>query len=316
MTTTSISSSCLALGAASSRQQRLLSLEFLSDAGEHPSAEDSLAVVAPGIQGARTSQVITFAGETPRAFGEGRFVHGRWTCDEHFDCAALRVDANPGASDEQQIHACFAEATAALESLGMAATDIIRTWIYLDDIDRRYEPLNRVRNAFFASQGFTRMPASTGIGAANPRGAAVAFGLIALRPRHARASIASVASPLQCPAPDYRSAFSRALRIACPDYRRLLISGTASIAPGGASLHQGDARAQIERTFAALDALLAAEGLGWHDVDRVIGYAKTSELLQPLHQALARHGQSGPSVLADICRSELLVEIEVDACRR
>src|ERR1700687_3561152 len=67
---------------------------------------------------------------------------------------------------------------------------------------------------------------------------------------------------------DRPSSFSRALRLEFGNVVVLLISGTASIGSNAESLHIGDFRAQLRRTFDNITALLEAEGATWKDVVR------------------------------------------------
>ena len=67
---------------------------------------------------------------------------------------------------------------------------------------------------------------------------------------------AAVPSPLQCPALDYGSSFSRAVELVAGDHRRLFVSGTASISPEGHTLHVGDVDAQVARTMEVVEAML------------------------------------------------------------
>jgi glyoxylase-like metal-dependent hydrolase (beta-lactamase superfamily II) len=58
---------------------------------------------------------------------------------------------------------------------------VLRTWCYLNDIDRDYDQFNLSRNAFFAREGVKRLPASTGIRAGlYPPEALCSFDLYAL----------------------------------------------------------------------------------------------------------------------------------------
>ena len=56
------------------------------------------------------------------------------------------------------------------------------------------------------------------------------------------------------------SSFSRGLRIDLNDLTILLISGTASIDESGQTVHAGDFRAQLGRTYTNITGLLTAEG--------------------------------------------------------
>jgi chorismate lyase / 3-hydroxybenzoate synthase len=110
--------------------------------------------------------------------------------------------------------------------------------------------------------------------------------------------------------------FSRAMLIPDP---ALLVSGTASIV-GYASLHEGDAIAQLEETLANLDVLLQRARAAGHFSSARLGPESLLKVyLRPGVDAAAierrLHERLGPDVptlilAADICRSELLIEIE------
>src|ERR1039458_9632559 len=80
---------------------------------------------------------------------------------------------------------------------------------------------------------------------------------------------------------DYGSAFSRGMRIDLNGLTIVLISGTASIDDAGRTVHAGDFRAQLRRTFANITKLLASEGATWHDIVR--SEEHTSELQSLRH---------------------------------
>ena len=54
----------------------------------------------------------------------------------------------------------------------------------------------------------------------------------------------------------------------------LLISGTASIDEEGKSVHIGDFRAQMRRTYQNITGLLESEGCTWHDIVRTSCYLR------------------------------------------
>src|SRR6201987_6453739 len=62
------------------------------------------------------------------------------------------------------------------------------------------------------------------------------------------------------------SSFSRGMRIDLNGLTILLISGTASIDEQGCTVHVGDLRAQLRRTYDNITQLLASEGATWHDI--------------------------------------------------
>ena len=76
---------------------------------------------------------------------------------------------------------------------------------------------------------------------------------------------------------DYGSAFSRGMRIDLNGLTILLISGTASIDDAGRTVHVGDLRKQLRRTFDNITKLLASEGATWHDIVRTTCYLRDIE---------------------------------------
>jgi enamine deaminase RidA (YjgF/YER057c/UK114 family) len=174
------------------------------------------------------------------------------------------------------------------------------------------------RTNFFLSRGvFDRLiPASTGIGASNPFGAALAAGALAIRPKHDRVVIGEVASPLQCAATEYRSSFARAVEVTFPKRRYLSISGTASIAPGGESLYQDDVVKQIHLTLDVVEAIFKSRGYKWANTVRAIGYFRDINDLS-IFDAILKERGIAPLPLAPahtiVCRDDLLFEIELDA---
>jgi enamine deaminase RidA (YjgF/YER057c/UK114 family) len=222
------------------------------------------------------------------------------------------------AGREAQTQAVFERIERALQVVGMAFTDVARTWIYLDQLLEWYDEFNVVRTAFFDTRKvFDHMvPASTGIGAGNPAGAACLIDAFAIKPKSDAITVRAVPSPLQCAALDYRSSFSRAVEIDYPNLRELTISGTASIHPGGKTAHVDDIRKQVELTMQVVDALLKSRDLDWSDAVRGIAYFKTLEDLPVYEAVCAEMGLPRLPVAlahADVCRDDLLFELELDA---
>ncbi len=226
--------------------------------------------------------------------------------------------ADPTASRAEQTRSLFERMEAALAQAGIAFTDTVRTWLYLDKLLEWYGIFNEVRTRFFDERGvFDGMvPASTGIGAANPWGTALLADLLAVKPKGATCRVEPVASPMQCPALDYKSSFSRAVELSFPTHRQLLVSGTASIDTDGNSIYQGDCALQIELTMQVVAHILKSRGMDWCDLSRGIAYFKDrADVALWDSWALRNNLPRFPVAIshADVCREELLFEIEVDA---
>jgi enamine deaminase RidA (YjgF/YER057c/UK114 family) len=118
------------------------------------------------------------------------------------------------------------------------------------------------------------------------------------------------------------SSFSRGLRIDLGRVAVLLISGTASIDENGQSVHIGDFRAQLRRTYANITGLLAAEGATWKDIVRTTCYLRDMErdyeaFNEERTEFFKEQGldplPASTGIQAILCRPELLIEIEAIA---
>ncbi len=220
----------------------------------------------------------------------------------------------------RQAREVFEKMIDGLEHAGMRFEHMVRTWLWIDDILDWYDGFNEVRTSFFEEHGlFDHFPpASTGIGAHNAAGAAVAAELIAMRPKGTEAKVAPVGSPLQCPAPAYGSSFSRAAEMSTPEYRRLFVSGTASISADGKTMYRADPEQQIGRTMEVVGAILDSRGMAWSDVTRSIAYFRNAAAAPAFPAYCAAHDlENMPNIIVNstICREDLLFELELDAVR-
>ena len=203
-----------------------------------------------------------------------------------------------------------------LASQGFKLTDIVRTWFYNDHILDWYDDFNGVRTAFFNEHDIfgKLVPASTGVGAGNAAGAALSLDVLAVAPgKSVHAEV--VASPLQRPANEYRSAFSRAVELSGDGGRLLLVSGTASIEPGGLTVFQGDLDGQIKLSLRVVDAIIKSRGMAWNDVSRAVLYFPDIAWMarfEPCRDVLGIPPFPAIYAHCDICRDDLLFELEVD----
>ena len=198
----------------------------------------------------------------------------------------------------------------------------LRIWNYLDAInlgegdDERYRQFCSGRAAGMR-EGFVRgYPAATAIGVRDGRRVLQVYWLAA------RQTGEAIENPRQMNAwryprqygPDAPS-FARAMRAPTSD-TQVYISGTAAIV-GHVSLHEDDFPAQMGETLANLDSVLGAAGVD--EAERfgaramLKAYVRREQDLGVARELLAASAASTTPVLllrADICRTELLVEID------
>jgi enamine deaminase RidA (YjgF/YER057c/UK114 family) len=279
------------------------------------------------VEGAATTDT-PIAGLQAFAFSAGKVdritLHGR-VVGSVFESGAVRYcllgGLTPGrcsAPPPVQFQELLEHLQSALDQAGFSLADVMRTWFYLDNLLDWYGEFNKVRTEAYARVQFRSgsLPASTGISGRNPAGAALVAGAWAMQPLDASARVEEIASPLQCPAPAYGSSFSRAVEISSLRGRRLLISGTASIAPGGQTLWQGNIRRQIQQTMAVVEAILSSRGFAFSDLTRATAYFKhRADMPEFAAWCAARELSSMPVVNTHcgICRDDLLFELEADA---
>lgn len=118
------------------------------------------------------------------------------------------------------------------------------------------------------------------------------------------------------------SSFSRGLRLEFGNVVVLLISGTSSIDEHGNTVHAGDFRAQVRRTFHNITGLLASEGATWKDIVRTSCYLRDIErdyaVFNDERTRFYAEQELDPlpastGIQAILCRPDLLVEMEAIA---
>lgn len=222
----------------------------------------------------------------------------------------------------------YGEVFAALHALGRPP--LLRLWNYLPRINdessglERYRQFNIGRQEAFvaaAEDAFAGAPAACALGKAE--------GSLSIRFLAGRTRVRPLENPRQVPAWRYSRrfgpkapTFSRALLADAGDGRvALLVSGTASIV-GEDSVHAGDVRAQTDETLANLKAVLDAAHAHTDARFALDALDCTVYLRHPAEQAAVheRLAAAAPRATAaavwlqaDICRSELRVEIEAHA---
>ncbi|MHC4103855.1 MAG: Rid family hydrolase [Planctomycetota bacterium] len=233
----------------------------------------------------------------------------------------LSISNQQGKEITHHAQAMMEKAESALLQLGANFLSVPRTWMWLKDILSWYDEFNEVRNEFFTQRGLigdgTRqsMPASTGIGLGPAGGGTCAMDLIAvLEPVDCTKYLQ--AGGKQQSALDYGSAFSRASKTDTPAGQTVFVSGTASIDADGETTHIGDAAGQINTTIENVRAVLVDMHCSDEDVVQVIAYCKTTEVERVFNSVRDNLPWPWITVICDICRDDLLFEIEATAMPR
>lgn len=256
-------------------------------------------------------------------------------------CAQVVPQGHGAGVHEDAINA-FEQIRSLFGSVNVRFDQVIRTWLYLGGIvddegpTQRYKELNRARTDFYrditfladrllpGSQGQI-FPASTGIGT---EGRGIMMSAIALVTDRQDIRAVPLENPRQTPAFDYAHCyspaspkFSRAMALSCGNYATIFISGTASITDSETQ-HVGDAAAQTHETLTNIEALISEENLGRHGLPGlgtsldglalVRVYIKRPEDYERTRAACEQRLGEVPTIYAigDVCRPELLVEIE------
>jgi enamine deaminase RidA (YjgF/YER057c/UK114 family) len=222
--------------------------------------------------------------------------------------------AGPTAFDEA--YDMFRVGEDLLGEAGMNFRDVVRTWIYVRDIDRDYDALNEARREFFRHCRIELKPASTGVGGM-PFPDAHDFSLSFYALESARPlQITAMSSTTLNEAWTYGADFSRGLRVVDENGTSIYVSGTASIGERGQTVGVGDFEAQAERMLHNIASLLEAQGAGFDDLVSAVTYLKNRSDAPALRRVFREHGFDGvPCALveAPLCRPELLCETEAVA---
>ena len=288
-------------------------------------------VLAPVLGDTRDSVQERWTADGECQAGEFKGIAFRRSRDILFGVIELDEHAFSAAGETRSLQAATEEAYRRIFQL-LAAQDLPhlwRVWNYLADINRDTNGLERYRQfnigRYDAFVAFDRaatgnVPAACTIGLRQGR-LSVAFiaGRLAGRP---------VENPRQVSAYHYPAeygprspTFSRAVLVTLPGQASLFISGTASIV-GHRTVHPGDVAGQSREALANVEALIVeAKRLSPAAAFTLAGlsyrvYVRHAADYPVVRDVLAERLGEAAEVLfvqADICRHDLLVEIEAIA---
>ncbi len=220
---------------------------------------------------------------------------------------------------ESEFHGLFDTLVKILNPAGFEINDLVRTWIYMPELLDVYKNLNTARTKAFKKYDFNKKkdkisyPASTGIQGQSIFNNAVTLDAVAVKSADTFPVLRPMHSPLQSEAYFYGSDFSRGFVIDWPDYRILHISGTASIDDEGNSVFIDNPEKQIEYTLESVLKLLEQHGADFNDIAHACVYFKNMSYKKLFEQTLQNRGwPKFPCIylIADVCRDDLLVEID------
>ena len=200
-------------------------------------------------------------------------------------------------------------------------TNLVRTWIYVADIDTNYHDVVRARNDIFAQYGLTadtHFIASTGIGG-NTQVSSASVAIDFLTYPDIKESDKKYLKALTHlnPTHEYGVAFERGTRLSLPDENIFFISGTASINHKGEVVNVGDVERQADRLLENIEALLADGGGTMADIGYLIVYLRDFSDHDVIDRYMKQRFPNTPYiiVLAKVCRPQWLIEMECVARR-
>jgi enamine deaminase RidA (YjgF/YER057c/UK114 family) len=234
-----------------------------------------------------------------------------------------------------------------LARAGVGFHQVMRTWIYVNQITdgpdgrQRYQELNRARSDFYGNifggntpgpdTSKTVYPASTGIGTSGNK---ITMACVALDSRRPDVFVVPLENPQQTPAFDYTARyspqspkFSRAMALVQGHFITTLVSGTASIVDSK-TVFPGDIVRQTEQTLDNIERLIAPENFACHglagsgatlrDIAKLRVYVKHQEHYERCREVVEARLPKVPAIYlqGDVCRPDLLVEIEAVAFSR
>ena len=239
--------------------------------------------------------------------------------DDGFRFQSLRLSDGEaqGVSSYLQTLTLFERYIQSLKGTGMNIRDnLVRTWIYVADIDVNYDGVVRARNDVFRRYGLTTAThyvASTGIGGySETRHATVAIDFLSLPGVEPNQLKYLQALDHLNPTHEYGVAFERGTRLTLPYREIYYISGTASIDKQGQVLYLGDVERQTARLLENIRALLADGGAQMSGIRYFVVYLRDFADRETVGRYLDSHHPDIPYVLlhAKVCRPQWLVEME------
>lgn len=262
-------------------------------------------VEQPPLDGSKIS-ILTKTSDTPDDF--------------IFHSIRLNEDEVKGQSSYLQTLLLFNKYLKSIKDKGLSMSEhLVRTWIYVADIDVNYAGVVKARNDVFARYGLTadtHYIASTGIGGySQMRHATVAMDFLTCPNIHEGNKKYLKALDHLNPTHEYGVAFERGTRLQLPNEQLSFISGTASIDKHGDVLYLGDVSRQTVRLLENIDALLKDGGATIDDVNYFVIYLRDLSDYATVDKYMNERFPDKPHIIvnAKVCRPTWLIEMECTA---
>lgn len=245
---------------------------------------------------------------------QGLTIHKR---SAYTDFWFSNAESNDHSNSFDQTYGIFKDVQVRLEKFKLTVADnLIRTWLFVNNVDKNYSGVVLARKKFFDENGLTKDThyiASTGIEGTSPRLPAFvtmdALAIDGLQPE--QVEYVSALTHLN-PTHEYGVAFERATVVTYGDRRHFYLSGTASINNSGEVVHLGDVLKQTQRAIENIDALLHSARFTRSDMAYFIVYVRDIADYPVIQDLLSVEFRDIPFVVVEaaVCRPGWLIEIE------
>ena len=245
-----------------------------------------------------------------------------------FHSLRLTEEEAKGKNSYEQTRLLFNKYLKTIEGTDMTMErNLVRTWIYVTNIDVNYQGVVEARNDIFDKEGLTANThyiASTGIGGATPvRHAAVAIDFLTVPNIKEEDKKYLQALEHLNPTHEYGVAFERGTRLTLPAHtlhpegsqqfkQQYFISGTASINKHGDVVYEGDIVRQTGRLLENIGALLKDGDATMNDIRYFIIYLRDITDYHTVEILMNQFYPQIPHIIveAKVCRPGWLIEME------
>ena len=245
-----------------------------------------------------------------------------------FHSLRLTEEEAKGKNSYEQTRLLFNKYLKTIEGTDMTMErNLVRTWIYVTNIDVNYQGVVEARNDIFDKEGLTadtHYIASTGIGGATPvRHAAVAIDFLTVPNIKEEDKKYLQALEHLNPTHEYGVAFERGTRLTLPTHtlhpegsqqfkQQYFISGTASINKHGDVVYEGDIVRQTGRLLENIGALLKDGDATMNDIQYFIIYLRDISDYHTVDRLMQQFYPQIPRIIveAKVCRPGWLIEME------